>query len=367
MARFGSKMGRSCGWFVALSLGFAGCGGDEDPPGSEGASDGSGAEAGDSGETGEEGEAGAASASDGGEGSGEADSGSADETGGAGSGDEIELLVDGFEVPATETSYNCFEFTFNVDQLAHITSFTPIIDNAPYVHHFVVTLVDEPSGQAPGYTCFDLAGDMVWAWAPGVETFELPEEAGYLVGDKPGGQVTLRLQVHYNNPLATSGEVDSSGFAIRVTDELRPHDAGTLVFGDIQGISIPPGEPAAEHIMTCRSEVTAQMFEEPLHVFGSSMHAHEIGSVLWTEVYRDGEMIMELNRDDPYLFDSQHIKPVDVVLEPGDEVVNHCVYDSTGRTDTTVGGPGTEDEMCWNTIMYYPKIPSGFDMCTSYN
>jgi hypothetical protein len=119
--------------------------------------------------------------------------------------------------------------------------------------------------------------------------------------------------------------------------------------------------------MTCRSEVTAAEFEGPLTVFGSSMHAHELGSVLYTEVYRDGEMVMELNRDDPYLFDSQHIKFIDATLEPGDEIVNHCFYDSTDRKEATQGGPGTRDEMCWDTIMYYPKISSGFGYCSSYN
>jgi hypothetical protein len=204
---------------------------------------------------------------------------------------------------------------------------------------------------------------MVWAWAPGQGEFELPTDVGYLVGDAPGGEVTVRLQVHYNNPLGVTGMLDNSGFDMWVTNDLRPNSAGTLVFGDTFGISIPPGQEAYEYVMTCPSSTTANRFEHEIHVFGSSMHAHEIGSVLYTEVWRDGEFAYELNRDDPYLFDSQHIKFVDEIMMPGDEIRNHCFYDSTERGGVTLGGPGTENEMCWDTIMYYPKFSNGFDVC----
>jgi len=302
--------------------------------------------------------------------SGPAETSDGDSSSGGGEndlGEKIELRVGDFPVPVHETSYNCFDFNFTLDQLGHITAFEAVLDNAAYVHHFVVTLTENPSGSDNGYPCFDLSGDMVWAWAPGETRFELPEDAGFLIGDSPGGEVTLRLQVHYNNPLNTGGEVDNSGFDFYVSDELREHNAGTLVFGDIEGIEIPPGEPAHEHIMTCRGEVTQSVFPGPLHVFGTSMHAHDLGSVLYSEVYRAGEMILEMNRDDPFDFENQNMKEIDFDLMPGDEIVNHCFYDSTDRNETTYGGPGTMDEMCWNTISYYPKIPSGFDYCSSSN
>ncbi len=296
------------------------------------------------------------------------DGSGSDETGNTDDlGEKVELRVDNFSIPPVETSYNCWDFSFSLDQLGHITAFDAVIDNAAHVHHFVVTMTENPSGSPDGYSCFDLEGDMVWAWAPGETRFELPPEAGFLVGDSPGGKVTLRLQVHYNNPLGVSGQTDNSGFDFYVTENLRPNNAGTLVFGDIQGIEIPPGEPAHEHVMTCRGEVTASQFPEPLHVFGTSMHAHDLGSVLYSEVWRDEEMILEMNRDDPFDFENQNMKAIDFELMPGDEIRNHCFYDSTGRDGTTFGGPGTMDEMCWNTIAYYPKIPSGFDYCSSFD
>ena len=51
------------------------------------------------------------------------------------------------------------------------------------------------------------------------------------------------------------------------------------------------------------------------------------------------------------------------VIQPGDLVENHCVYDSTERTEPTYGGLGTFDEMCWNEMMYYPRENINFDLC----
>ncbi len=275
----------------------------------------------------------------------------------------VPLRIDAYPVPTGETTYSCFEFTFQLDQLGHVVGFVPHIDDAAHVHHFVLSKLEQPSNFGDGYQCFDLEGEMVWTWAPGGGDWWLPPDAGFLVGDGPGGEVTFRLQVHYNNPLGDEGVTDSSGLDLYVTKNLRPHAAGTMVFGDIGGINIPPGESAFEHVATCSGQNTSQILAEPMHVFGSAMHAHNIGSVLWSEVWKGGEFAYELNRDDPYLFDSQHMNAVDFVIEPGDEVQTHCIYDSTDRTAPTLGGPGTENEMCWNVVTYWPRVPNPVDLC----
>ena len=258
----------------------------------------------------------------------------------------------------------CFEFPLSVDSLAHIVGFNPVIDNAPYVHHYVVTVVPQASGNETTQNCFELAGDLIWAWAPGAGEYLYPPEAGFLVGDQPGGQFTIRVQVHYNNPLGTSGEVDSSGLDIYLTPDLRPNNAGTAVFADVGGISIPANETAYEHVADCTSQDTMSMLNGPITVFGSSMHAHNAGRVLWTDVERDGQFLLELNRDDPYDFDAQTYKPIDnIEIQPGDALINHCIYDSTGAGGPIQGGPATSDEMCWNTVLYYPRENTNFDYC----
>ena len=47
----------------------------------------------------------------------------------------------------------------------------------------------------------------------------------------------------------------------------------------------------------------------PITVIGSMLHAHEIGSVLWTNVSRQGALVGELNRDDPKDHICQSLRP----------------------------------------------------------
>jgi hypothetical protein len=295
------------------------------------------------------------------------DPGGSGESGSTGPGNDWEvweLRIDNYAVPTQETAYQCFEWSATLDQLAHIVGFNAVIDNAPYVHHYVVSTIDQPTGQPQGYSCFDQSGDLLWAWAPGADEYLYPEETGILVGDKADGRITVRIQVHYNNPLGASGQVDSSGLDVYLSTDLRQYNAGTAVFADVGGILIPPGDPAFEWIAECTSSNTQAMLSGPITVFGSSLHAHNIGSVLWTDIERGGEFLLELNRDDPYNFANQTYKPIDdVVLQPGDAIINHCIYDSSERTEPTHGGLGTAEEMCWNTMLYYPRENANFDYC----
>jgi dopamine beta-monooxygenase len=295
---------------------------------------------------------------------GEPGSSGGEETGDDSAYDVWELRFDDYSVLPVETSYVCFEFTTSVDNLRHIVGFNPVIDNAAHVHHYVVSLLDAPSGKSSPYNCLDANGDLIWGWAPGQGEYLYPPEAGFLAGENAAGQVTIRIQVHYNNPLLLADQTDNSGLDVYMTSNLRPHNAGTLVFADVGGIMIPPGEPAFEWIADCTSEQSAAILRGPITVFGSSLHAHDLGRVLWTDILRNDELVAELNRDDPFAFDSQTYKSIEgMQIEPGDAVINHCIYDSTERDEVTWGGPGTSDEMCWNTVMYYPRENASWDFC----
>ncbi|RMG95373.1 MAG: hypothetical protein D6705_13810 [Deltaproteobacteria bacterium] len=286
--------------------------------------------------------------------------GSAGTTGGAAEG-TWELRIDDHPLSTQETDYVCFEFTVPVDQLTHVTGFTPVIDNVPYVHHYVVTLLDQPTGNQ-GYPCYDLTGDLAWAWAPGVEDFAYPDDVGLLVGDT-GDSVTFRIQVHYNNPLGVDGQTDASGLDVHWTTNLRTHNAGTLVVAQVNGFMIPPGEPNFEHEVRCDAQMTNAIFSGPINVIGSALHAHEIGKALFAEHWVGGQLAQTFNQDDPYSFEYQNYKEVSLTISPGDEIVTRCFYDSTDRTEPTYGGEGTSDEMCWNTLVYYPRENVAFPFC----
>jgi hypothetical protein len=274
------------------------------------------------------------------------------------------VRAENFAILPLETYYACFELTVPTAALTHVVGFRPRIDNIPYVHHFVLMKGDGPSGNPQGYPCFDLSGEIMWAWAPGQGDYELPIEAGYLVGDDPSGETTFILQVHYNNPLQGGGQQDSSGLELFHTTDLRANNAGSIVFADVGGIRIPPGMPEYKHVARCSANETQQGLTGEIMVFGSFLHAHNIGKTLWAEQWRDGALLREMNRDEPFDFGNQNYKevgPFDV--RPGDVMETHCIYDSTDRTTTTNGGVGTLDEMCWHEVMYYPRENVRTDYC----
>ncbi|HWB74355.1 MAG TPA: hypothetical protein VG755_05355 [Nannocystaceae bacterium] len=277
-------------------------------------------------------------------------------SGESGNDEEIEvweLRTDGFMPPQQETHYACFSFTFPTEQLHHIVGIVPQV-TSPIVHHYVLSLADSEVQLDPNNSCVEWPAHILWAWAPGIEAIDLPPEAGFLVGHQ-GPSVTFILQVHYNNPLAMPF-ADDGGIDLHVTKQLRPNRAGIFTQGDILSIYIPGGNPAFEYTAVCGSDVTANLLTEPIHVFASFLHAHQIGRQLWTSVIRDGST-MELARDDPFSFDTQNFQPVDFDVMPGDRLETHCVYDSSGM-GAVMGGEDSNDEMCINFMMYYPWIPS---------
>lgn len=72
-----------------------------------------------------------------------------------------------------------------------------------------------------------------------------------------------------------------------------------------------------------------------------------------------------MNRDDYYSTHFQEIRLLDkpVNVQPGDALVNHCVFNTLDRKNITLGGYGINDEMCVNYIHYYPRID--LEVCKS--
>ncbi len=265
----------------------------------------------------------------------------------------FELRAPDFQPPTTATWYSCMAWNFPVAEAVHLVGFKPIVDD-PHIHHYVLGVYDTPQNPDPSVPCFQWVDDMVWGWAPGGEELWLPEDVGMRAGDN--GTVTFVLQVHYNNPLEDV-YIDNDGVDVFYTEELREHEAGIIKVGDIAGIAIPPGEPAHEHVATCPSWATEAGLKDDVHVIGTWLHAHDIGKTLWTEVFRGGEMIGELGREDPFVFDYQTFQAADFWVQPGDEFLTHCVYDASERAEWTYGGDATDQEMCINFMMYYPNDP----------
>jgi len=94
-------------------------------------------------------------------------------------------------------------------------------------------------------------------------------------------------------------------------------------------------------------------------------HMHTLGKSLWTDHYRNGVFIGRLADVPNYDFNDQKYYLSDSTIMPGDEMQTHCVWSSPNKNVTTFGGESTSEEMCFDILLYYPKMSSG-EFCVWY-
>ena len=194
-----------------------------------------------------------------------------------------------------------------------------------------------------------------------------PEEAGLPVGGANFSRY-LMLEVHYNNPELLKNQVDSSGIRLYYSKKLRKYDAAILEIGleYTDKNSIPPEQNQFDLMGYCTSECTwASLPPSGITIFASQLHTHLTGKRVWTRHIRGGVELDELNRDNHYSPHFQEIrklkKPVHVL--PGDALINVCRYDTSSRSNITLGGFSISEEMCVNYIHYFPN--SNLEVCKS--
>lgn len=102
-----------------------------------------------------------------------------------------------------------------------------------------------------------------------------------------------------------------------------------------------------------------------IFIFAAQMHTHLTGIASWTEQIREGKHIGELQRDNHYSPHFQEIRllPEPRYIAPGDALIHYCLYDTRERSNITLGGFATNDEMCVTYLHYYPRID--LEICKS--
>lgn len=273
---------------------------------------------------------------------------------------QIEFRFDKREVSTKETEYTCNSFQFPVDRTYHIVKFEPIIDDPALVHHISLYAADGPYSQE---TYFDCKMNQpiyhtyyIYFWGIGMPAYYYPADIGFRVGSDAVKHVWL--QIHYNNPAGLAGQIDSSGLRITLAHQLRKHDASTLRLGaTLPQIRIPPALPSFNVTGKCLAAKTQEIVKHPITVFANSFHMHTLGLSAYTKQYRNGKLIRELGRDNDYQFFSQTWDPLQrVTIEPGDVLETRCEYSSLHKKKLVKGGFSALEEMCWNTLMYYPPL-----------
>lgn len=218
--------------------------------------------------------------------------------------------------------------------------FRPITDNKKVLHHWIL------NGAGRSF----LAG-----WAPGDEGRPpFPKDVGM---DMPTGAGALGLNLHYyNSGAGAKAESDRSGVEVCVLKgkNMRPKLAAvatSLTSLGQGGVLAPRNSKRAPVTSTCT--VSAR---EPVHLLTAAPHAHKYAVHMTFKVKKKGgpEIVMH---DQPFAFGEQGTYPVpggDLVVESGDVITTTCYYTNDTNKDIRFG-ESTENEMCFNFALYYPK------------
>ncbi len=268
---------------------------------------------------------------------------------------DVELTAEEpFEMPASSIDEQiCFGITIPAsDDKRHITAIAPRIDNNTIIHHMLLLQAPSPVSSSPSPCAFtQVDWKLLYAWGPGTPPHVLPDAAGFPL--EAGEEAHFVLQLHYNNLQGLVGETDQSGIDLCTTTTLREHDADIMAFG---GTGFQNLAPMATSTLACTSNVPAALGAYfPISVFQSWPHMHTLGASLYGAVERGNQTEVLVDVPD-YDFEYQITYPNDAVqIDVGDDIVTRCTWDNT--TASPVGfGEGTNDEMCFNFVSYYPRI-----------
>jgi hypothetical protein len=273
----------------------------------------------------------------------------------------IDLTAKDYPIKANETEYAyfCFSYADLVNAgmpnntALHAIGFESIIDprSAKHIHHFILTGsqedLEDSSCEAQMFI------ELAFVWAPGEVPILTPPDVGGPLGEN--GFKSFQLEIHYNNPWLDTGILDSSGVRIYFTSELRPQEYGMLLLGDtflsLYGQSV--GDGFVQHTFDCPASCSSLALKEPITVVRESLHMHRTGQSMLNYQIRN-DSIIRVGQSEFYDFDQQGAYAVQqepFQIEPGDSFRTACQY----KSDGTVFGLSSQEEMCMVFILYYPK------------
>jgi len=303
-------------------------------------------------------------------------------------------LFTGYQIPTKDTTYTTKTFlinaTLDIDTggVYDIVAIEPVIHPAtkPYVHHIATFLCP---GTAPLPTNLNAISDsqnadgcnsMLFTWGVGAGSLYFPPNVGVRVNKRnnmANSSFAVFIQMHYTNLDHAPGLIDYSGIRVFYDSNLKSMQAATLMLGmsELQWDPLPSGQANIHRQVTCPSGCT-HFFKEKIHVFASLLHMHEFGRKIYTAQYDwNGNLKGVRNRIDFWSFGNQQITPVDYVVEPGDRLQTHCIYDTSKWKTPIEFSEDSFTEMCFDIISYYPAqfnpdgrilIPQPFFNCGGY-
>ncbi|KAL3870847.1 hypothetical protein ACJMK2_038884 [Sinanodonta woodiana] len=277
------------------------------------------------------------------------------------------------DVPPKVTSYHCMIFDLPVDGDFHLVATRPEVDNSHVVHHMLLFGCDERQAEVNtsdkpyrcGMQAHKQCEQLIGTWTLGSNGDCLHPDTGFRIGRR--GYKRAALQIHWNNPTKSSNMTDGSGMTLFYTKNLRPYDAAMFTVGQ-EHIVIPPRMQNVTVNSVCPGDCTKDMFVGNLNLIGAINHMHYLGHSQTIALYRDGKFQRDITNDKEYHYDKPQFYQFDspIQLRPGDELRTVCTYSSTNINRTVKFGIGTDEEMCFGFLTYYPARDMKMPFCTSW-
>ncbi|KAH9503088.1 DBH-like monooxygenase protein 1 [Bulinus truncatus] len=283
-------------------------------------------------------------------------------------------INNGTQVPFMDKTYYCQIFDLgsqlNTSRDYHMIAVEPIIDNVQALHHVVLYGCEDPQAASPGpFDCGMYPSvscqTFISIWTIGSAGDCFHSNTGISIGDV--GLKKLAIQVFWNNPTSRDDWLDSSGVRIYYTDQ-RQYEIGIMKLGH-ESFLVPPNNPSVTFTSTCTTECTRKLLNASVTVTKAWNHMHYIGQKMTIQVIRNKTDVRYLTYDPVYNYDSPqvHILSPDQPfrLDPGDEVITTCTYNTNDQSWTTYWGESTTEEMCYGYLLYFPKENSQMTDCTT--
>lgn len=263
---------------------------------------------------------------------------------------KLDLRLGSVHIPNVTTSFFGQVFDLPGDKDYFTIRMDPLISNSHLVHHILVyACPPSPSSTVATLSSGSMkkgCTSLLYAWAVGGPPLILPNQTAIPM---KGG--SAYMQIHYNNPQHMEGAVDNSGVRFYYTDVRPANEAAFVKLGvPIKDIVIPANNPSYGITNQCN----LPNFPGSATVLGSALHMHQIGSQIYSAVYRNKKYVgtVGVNLQWDYNLQQVDMLPTPFTVEGGDVIQTTCVW-ASGSQEVR-GGESTSDEMCFNFILYHP-------------
>lgn len=248
-----------------------------------------------------------------------------------------------YTVPAAEQIHS-FYFDVPYEAIMDAVSFEPILDGSDPVVVQHIWLFEKRSKRAPNGSDATTIGthdgdEFLYAWGPGLQTLELPDDVGAHL-PPPSGQ--FEMEMLYTNVLGKNVS-DRSGVRICIGSP-RAHTA-TLTVTGTETIDIPANSMAST-VGPCSFNGS-----QAAQLVATMPSMHRAGRAMNISIERPNSTDTVL--DQPFDYEQHRYYPTPVTLNPGDKMVTRCTYQNDSA-NAIIYGPSATFEECYAFIYAYP-------------